>query len=68
VKRRLTGAVLLIPLAAVMPSMIKSCERGGDIRMGGGGSVVDGLLSIVFMAGVPMALVGLYLLFGKTKR
>jgi hypothetical protein len=66
-KRRLTGAVLLVPLAAVMPSMIKSCHRGGDVR-NANGSVVDNLLAIVFIVGVPMALVGLSLLFGKKKQ
>ena len=64
-RRRLKGLVLVVPLALVMPSVLRSCHRGGDVRNASGG-VVDNLLAIVFMVGVPLAIWGLTLLFGRS--
>jgi hypothetical protein len=63
-KRKLVGLLLCLPLALIVPTMVKTCHRGGSVQ-NASGDLVDNLLTAVFILGVPMAIVGLILLLTK---
>lgn len=62
--RRLVGLLLLLPLGTVVPFMVRSCHRGGDVR-NASSDLMDNVLTALFIVGLPLAIVGCKLLFGK---
>ena len=66
-KRRLLGLGLVTPLAALMPTMVRGCQRG-RVAYGTSNELAMNLLATAFMIAVPLAIVGLSLLLGKQKR
>ncbi len=62
--RRFVGLLLVAPLATVVPFMVRSCHRAGPAR-DAGSDLTDNLLTALFILGLPLAIVGCKMLFGR---
>jgi hypothetical protein len=66
-KRRFIGFLLTLPIILVLVVAAPTCERG-TVKGAGGpgyGEALNNLLAFIFIVGIPIALIGLTMLFGK---
>ncbi|HEY8074314.1 MAG TPA: hypothetical protein VIF62_09395 [Labilithrix sp.] len=64
--KRLLGALLLVPLVAGIAIAAPTCERGRTMGMGGHSELFNNAITALIMLGVPAAIAGAILLFGKS--